>query len=435
VSILGNRINTNKLEISTFRIYALLIALFTVLPGYVIIFGINSEIVVVILMLVVGMLSIKMHNRQSIRYNFFFWLFLILYNIQVLFDSGSFEAFKYLLQYILLCLIFIKTVSNINRFFTVIDFLIYASFVLEVFGIFEAFIGTNILHALAPDIKFAAETRLGLLRVMTTFYHPISYCNYLMFVGSLILYRLQSQEQISKLKFLKIAYTMMFVNIILTLSRSTMIIFALSQIIIAYKIGYLKWSVKKNWYVMAAFMLILILMLIGSNIIELAKNVIYMFLSLVDSSFLSKITVSFGTNELGVGNRFDLYKWVYWTVRNNSILGMGTNTSFAYAINAYQTKSSIEVEYLNIFFKHGFVGLISMVAACISTIIFLFRRVKAFKISTDIVSFNFVALITMLGYYTSFFAVNQSRDVKIYLVFMCLVIVYNHKKFRTVNEV
>ena len=243
---------------------------------------------------------------------------------------------------------------------------------------------------------------------------------------------MQLQEQKGRQKFIKIAYTMVVVNVLLTLSRSTMIIFALTQIIIAYKMGYLKWSVKKIWCVTAAFLLILILMFTDSNIIELAQNVVYMFLSLMDSSFLSKITVSFGTNELGVGNRLDLYKWVYWTVQYNSILGMGTNASFDYAINAYQTKSSIEVEYLNIFFKHGLVGLISMVAACISTIIFLMRSVKACKISTDKVSFNFVALITMLGYYASFFAVNQSRDVKIYLVFMCLAIVYNHKKFRTI---
>lgn len=421
-----------KLTILTFEIFAILVGIFSVIPGYVEVIGVNGKLLLAFLIDVYGLLFIIGGNKHIFKYDWMFWLFLAVYNVQVLYDTGAYEAFTYFLQYTMICIVITKCVNSEKRFLTVIDVLIKFSFIIGFFGIFEAVSKINVFHVLAPQIEFYTEIRLGILRIMTTFYHPISYCNYLIFIGSLILYRMQMIQIKGKQTFLRFVYMVVVINSILTLSRSTMLIFIVTQIFIAYKMGFLKMSVNKFWYVIITILPLLFLEASGSKVLGAINNIFLMFLSLFDSSYVSKITVDFGENSSGIGNRLDLYSWVYSTVRDHIIFGMGTNTTFSYAISQYQTKSSIEVEYLRILFNHGIVGLTTLIASFVGTLVFLIRRVNKLEIHAEKVGFNVVAFVTLLGYYISFFAVNQSEDAKIYLIFIGLVIAYNHKRFKTI---
>lgn len=105
-------------------------------------------------------------------------------------------------------------------------------------GIVESVTKINLfqLFSNANGLTFFHEVRYGFLRIMGTFGQPISYGLYQVFIISLIIYRLKNYTQYSqKHTFLKVAYLLSIINILLTVSRIPIIACILLHILLLYK--------------------------------------------------------------------------------------------------------------------------------------------------------------------------------------------------------
>ena len=145
---------------------------------------------------------------------------------------------------------------------TAIDLLIDGGFVLSLLGIVESITKINLfqLFSNANGLTFFHEVRYGFLRIMGTFGQPISYGLYQVFIIALIIYRLKNYTQYSqKHTFLKVAYLLSVINILLTVSRIPIIACILLHILLLYK------KSKKEFINYAVAISILLLLLIIFN--------------------------------------------------------------------------------------------------------------------------------------------------------------------------
>lgn len=95
------------------------------------------------------------------------------------------------------------------------------------------------------------------------------------------------------------------------------------------------------------------------------------------SDLLSSIgTVTFDNeiNSGGVGDRFVLWQWVALSVGNKWLLGKGVSTEFAYKVYEWQTKTSIENQYLNVFFHTGMVGVLLLLFSYVALLVYAKRK-------------------------------------------------------------
>ena len=143
------------------------------------------------------------------------------------------------------------------------------------------------------------------------------------------------------------------------------------------------------------------------------------------SDLLSSIgTVTFDNeiNSGGVGDRFVLWQWVALSVGNKWLLGKGVSTEFAYKVYEWQTKTSIENQYLNLLYHYGIIGLISMIWVYIQ--LFVKAVIQAVKNPSEWegrISFPKMLAVILGTYYISFFGVHQIDEKRIFfcLIFLC----------------
>lgn len=162
----------------------------------------------------------------------------------------------------------------------------------------------------------------------------------------------------------------------------------------------------------------------------------YMILVVFDADFSAKIAAVFGgDNLLAYGDRLNLYTWVAQELDGSWIFGKGMNASFSHAyldtdgVNTWTAyKTSIEVQYLNILFRYGLVGMITECLMYASLLITAIKgKVKKTSWETEI-GFNSVAFIVFFMYFVEFFAVNQSSDQSIFYIFVMVFAIYNRKR-------
>lgn len=111
---------------------------------------------------------------------------------------------------------------------------------------------------------------------------------------------------------------------------------------------------------------------------------------------------------------------------NKWIMGHGPTAEFAYKVYEWQTKTSIENQYLNILWHNGLVGLVLLILSYLSILIYSFKnRFHYILKSGETISFNMCVFLTMLTYYVVEFGVQESDMARIYTVFVALLIAYN----------
>ena len=330
-------------------------------------------------------------------------------------------------------------IRDANTFKSVILSISYATGVICILGIFEGITGYNVFEILNnsnADIMYNPP-RFGRIRILTFAYHTISYCTYLMLASAIIFYAMsiieKQQKKISIL--LKLIYVLLWINVVLTLSRSAMIVFILQQLLMLWGLGAKK-IIKILFNIVVISLLCLALIIfIKPEIMKNIENVIYMLLAIFDSNYTELIANDFGSDNLeAVGTRVILYEWVYERVKDNIMFGVGYNKPFNYVyIARYGTttymgvKEAIEVEYLMTLYKTGIVGLIVEVLAFISIpITAIKKRLKPASWENSL-SFNYVVLITMICLMIQYFFVNQSSEQNMLYLIIALFIGYNCK--------
>jgi len=377
------------------------------------------------------------------RTSLFFWIYLIVYSVQALYDASLLRAIAYITAQLIVCVILYSEIRKQEILDNTLDMMIYAGGILCVTGIFEELTRINIFHIISrlDASYFYSEVRLGFFRIATSFSHPIVYCTYLCFIAGLVVYRLNKIDNQKQVRIFKVIYVLVLLNALFTMSRSTLLVLIVEQIILVYKTGNMKFSKKR-----LLIFLVIVVVFTGAFALELPvmeklKDIGYMFMALFDNKYTSLFSTFFGMNESGIGNRMDLYYWVADAVKGHEFLGMGTSTEFAYSVHAVDskwyyfytwTKTSIENEYLYNYYIHGLIGLVTFSLCMISSILYAFKtnrlrrnlrnHVNVYNEKT--LTFSSVMCTLLIGYMVTLFSVRSSDNVRMFNTLMCLLFGY-----------
>lgn len=416
-----NTYSENRLNHISNWVLLLLLFLFPILPQYVyVIGGVNIVNFSVLLLLILYFCLKKSIIIKRVFLEIpFYWIYMIflcsLYFVQDSFVKGL----SFTLSFIILPNIIISEVNNRNRFMNAIDILICGGAVLAVLGIIEEILGFNFIQLFSNGkIAFLHEIRYGILRVMATFGQPIPYGLFQVFIIGLINYRLSTAVR-RKRKYY-IIYILSLLNIICTVSRAAMIAFVLVQFWFLYKKSTEKKFVTNLFWIISA-------LLISAVFCEAFG----IKLPLIDD-MLNTIAGTMGSSEndlhyIGLGNRLDLWYWIYESLKGSFVLGKGISVAFSYAVDLYFIKTSIENQYLNILYRTGIVGLALMVCSYVSILMYSAKNSKSQGriFQEKEISFNKSMFIMLSVYYLIELTVQETDLTRFYVVLIALLISYN----------
>lgn len=354
------------------------------------------------------------------------------------------EAFWLVAGLLLSGSIFIQNVNNEDIFRKIIFAISYTAGIISIFGLIEAVTKFNVFQLLntSDGTIYINDLRFGLQRILSFTYQTISYCTYLLMAQSIIFYALTISNVRKQKKIFKIIYVLVFINALLTLSRSALLCMIGLQLILGFVCGYKKLIKKMLVFLIAISIFALVGSLVNDKISNYAINLFYMFLAVFDDKYQSLISTSFGTDNLNaIGNRMDLYTWVWNTIKYDLLWGKGigglfnykyimTNGQYIWRAN----KTSIEIQYLYLLFHYGIIGLIMEVATYISLLVYAVS--KKFNPATweRKIGFNLVFFFTLIFLLLEYFAISQSSERPMLYLIIMLLIAYNiHNKF-TANE-
>lgn len=426
------------------------VAIFPIMPAYFLTFGFGASNLLAAIYVVIGIVlsgmsikSMKIKNSTAVVSSLIL-LWIIIRCITWIWKGNLEDAILTLLGTI--CVYYVLSITVVTRqiFIKCIEIITYVCGVVCCFGIVEEITHFNIFSLLNTNYEFRYNPlRFGILRILSFSSHTIVYGLYLMFCMSLSLYLLQFINNRIKRNLIRVIYALMWINLLLTLSRSSILAAIISQLFILFLSGhkkFLKSVIKISVIIIWGFIVLSIIM---PRAVLIFQNAWYMLLAIFDDSYTSLIFSSFGNDNLNAtGNRLDLYRWVAESMKDNWLLGNG-NTQFSYGMERSNYKgdtwivykTSIEVQYLNTLYKYGIIGLITEVLVYIS----ILRAALLNKLKKDIwekrIGFNAICFATFLSYFLVFFAVNQSSEKKLFFIFVMLFLLYNNKRKNWGNEI
>lgn len=350
-------------------------------------------------------------------------------------SSGFFlEGFYFLLLTIVSFICLYNLIKNHNDFLIALKTILIGASLVSILGIFEEITRVNVFSFLNTDYELIYNPlRFGLLRILGFSQHTIAHGVYVMFMMSICMYMWQFVNKKTEKFFIITIYSLLCINLLLTLSRSIIICTIASQFLILYMMGARK--LFKMIFKTIIF-IIPILFIVTLFIPALGKTIKYGFLmiaALFDSKVASSISSAFGNDNLmGVGNRFDLYGWVSEKMAGHWLFGHGLYADFSYSFtqsNGFyswiQTKDSIEVEYLNTLYQFGIFGMMTEVLSFLSVLGLNIKKYSSKLFFEKKISFNKIAFVTLIFYYLQLFAVNQSSDKYVFYIFVMFTIIYN----------
>lgn len=362
-------------------------------------------------------------------------LSLFLYSLQAFLDSGIATAINTVVSSVVIILIVSRNVKDEIDFNEVIDCLLYISCLLLIFGILEAVSGVNPFQQSVLTLSgatFYSETRLGIYRVSSVFGHPIVYCNYLSIIAALSIYRLSCKLGRKRRRVFWFIYAMTVLNVLLTVSRSVMLVFIAEQIILLALKGERWLTTRKISILLLIIFSALVSDMLGLGILDKVSDIFNMILQVfgLGSDSYSSAFSSIGYTGV-TGDRWDLYFWVALSLSGHWLIGQGTNATFSYMVTEYREKTSIENYYLSTLYHHGIIGLIVLIIGLIGILYYLFKQIRRNSkldkklLGENKLTFNFVILCILIGEILSYFMVDQSGEVRLLYVCIGLALAYN----------
>lgn len=420
-----------RFKINEFSFVVIFAALYPILPNYFSVGGIYIRNLLAIAIFFLFGLKIKIPKEKNNLY------------VYVLIWIGGISCIqilhldvKYALQQLIiwfLCLpVLISTITTKKRFLKIIDVIICASTVVGIFGIIEETTHFNIfsLINLADYTLNYNAPRMGLLRIISFTSHAISYCVYCMFVLAIIFYRLTLKGTKHKL-FYVFSYFLICLNAFFTLSRSALLCIIASQLILLWKCGRKRFIKRIFLLLFGASILIAGASVVNKDIANAVQIAIYIIFALFnDNAADYLISIGFTNNANGIGQRFDLYQWVWQAVKGNLLIGMGRTAAFAHnyvtAAGNRLTKESIEIEWLRTLYRYGILGLLSESIFFIKFLISSFKAQKSKMKNTweGNLSFASMSFTVILLYIVVLFAVMQNEDAQMLYIMLILFTAY-----------
>lgn len=421
------------------KILILLCAGYVVIPAYFKIVGISFSYICCMMVIAFG-LGLRQFNMKF-QYNrltgvLLLWLGIntIVYLVHAYFWGA---VWNFLI--IAAGIIVGNTIKDRRVFTGIILQVIYVTGIVCIFGIVESLSGFNIWKYFnnSGAVININPPRFGLTRIVSFAYQTISYGTYLVMASCLAMYLLYIKETISKKQknYVKICYVLIVINLLLTISRSVILIFIVSQVMLLYGLGAKKLLKKLlNIFILGVAALV-VFSLIAPKVFEAVQNVYYMMMAIFDSDYTSLIASSFGKDNLNaVGTRLDIYKWTYEKVAGRVWFGVGFHTPFSYMYdsgNAWHTmieKTAIEVEYLLTFYESGYIGLISEVIVFFTVLLESYKGRKKTTNWEGKLGFNYLMFVIISCMIVQYFMVNQSSEQNLFFLIIGLFLAYNNNR-------
>ena len=264
---------------------------------------------------------------------------MIVYAIFACFTSDILTGIALVFSTILVSLVIIDLVRNEKDFYTIIDCIIFSSFILSIIGIVEALSKQYIFQEKLLPVH--QNMRYGILRATGPFGICINFGLYQAICAILIFYKITYEKNLSKLFKYKIAYFFVVISIFMSVSRLAICLFIATHILFYFQLGIDKAINKFLIIILSIPVLFVFLDVIGLSVIELLSDFFVSTFKLIGINIGNE-----STDVIGFGNRTDLYKWVFDAMNGNFIFGMGIDAKFEFKMNSLFTKTSIEVHYL-----------------------------------------------------------------------------------------
>lgn len=437
----------NSFKISQKNIIAIFAFLFPIIPLYFQIAGVNgiNALSALFIFCVLMAKGTKVNMKISLS------AVSIVVSIWIICRCASFvvsgdmlEIIYFLLRTVGVFYALNKIISNRRYFLLMIKAVVYSCFFVSFFGLVEAVTHFNIFSLLNTTGELNYNPlRFGLLRILSFSSHTIVYGIYLMFGLALCLYYMQFVKNSKRqYRVYQIGYILIWINMLLTLSRSSIIAAIVSQLMILYFSGARKFFINLLKIIVVAAVAMVLLSLAVPKVADMITNVWYMILAMLNDDYASLISSSFGEDNLGgVGNRVDLYAWVAEEMRGHWLWGHGMGAEFSHSYSATNGlyfwmahKTSIEVQYLDVLYHYGLIGMLTEIAVYLGLLFSAIRNKLSKKNWEPSVGFNGVAFSVFVCYFAAMFAVNQSSDRNIFYLFTMIFLLYNKNKNKFTME-
>jgi hypothetical protein len=425
------------------RVILWFLVLFPILPTYFKIYGFHITNVLSFTLFVSALLFRygKIKNNEATLVNWLIGIWAIFRCYSYISHGQFLEWIWFLLKSIVAGSIVIRAIDSRQFFIKIINSLVYTAGILSIFGLIEAIWHFNVFELLnnSGAVMNYNPLRFGLLRIISFHSQTIVYCVYIMFMMSLCFYAITLSCNRNKKNAFRFIYILLGINAMMTLSRSAIIVLILCQLLLLYRCGFVKFVTRVAAIAMLGVIVMFVIQLFDSTIAEAVANIFYMFLAVFDDRYTLSIASNFGNDNLyAFGNRFDLYSWVFQSMGDKWLTGYGSSTKFLYVreVTNYglyfwnATKQGIEVQYLNLLYHYGIIGLVSEVAVYLGLLRHcIINKLKSATWESKL-SFNFVCLAVFLFYFIQFFAVNSSSEYLMFYVLIFLLLAYNkHTKY------
>lgn len=307
--------------------------------------------------------------------------------------------------------VILNGIKSKGEFLKFVDYIIVFFALYSILGIYESFTSINLFDILFKRevvLDFANAIRFGIRRNHGMCSVSINNGMLLNIVLAIAGYRLFNSRK-ADIKTL-ICYILIWSDLILTLSRQVILMSVIIQLVLAAKCGF-TWIVKRiTCIILISFALWLCM---GDTLSSIFSNITAMFLPLleiINPAYSSYYNWSEGIG--GIGERGELWGWIYAAVRNQLVFGMGYETPFSIALSNNTIKTSIEVHWLYVLYLRGLFGLFGFIIYQIGCL----KKVISHKddMGEIRVDFPFVMLILTLGYFASLFSCSGWEDLKFY---------------------
>lgn len=426
----------NNTKVKKFNIELLIPIIAFVFPRRLKICGLYSNY----LILIIGFILLLSKNKGKLKImigskELPLFLYLISFVGIALVRLDFKKIFEYGIEFVLLTVYIINVVDSESKFKKILVYLRNVATVLSILGIIESLFKFNIFDYISgePSVYTAVTMRFGLARCRTSFTMSI---NFAMFLVLCLLndYYLLTLDDINK-KYSKFFIIIHILGLIFTFSRMPILVAVLISFLFGIRCGTLKILKKLIPYFLGILFIYFTLVYIFgfTKIKNSFSNLWNLFYAVFSNEAAGNIS-SDVNNANGIGQRLQLYDWIWDDVKDSALIGLGWKTDFSKTLyqnrvwNKYWVKTSIENHYLYLLYHSGILGLSGFCIYILGGLNICFLKQKnKFKFENGI-SFKFLMLCCILSYSLMIFACGGFDDLRLIYIFITLGIIYDGNK-------
>lgn len=425
-----------KSKINMNSITLVLLLTLTILPSWFQIAGHIASSILSLLMLAILFITHRV-SVCKIRDSLPVWIWL---GIRMLLYACHAEYVRMVTlscMVIIIAIVILSYIKDERSFLRAIDILVAFSTFVCLIGIIEGLTGFNAFLLLNNSgIAIARNVeRLGIMRIIVFTTQTTHFALYAGMVSFITLYRMECLKNGKKKNKLFIMLFIQWISMLLTLSRTALLCYAMCIFIYLLKKGVAKFLK----YVLLGCIIAILLIVLGQDTF-IGKTMVMLLGAVVPGMSGLVKGVATAEAENAFGDRFKLYAWVWNNVQSSIWVGMGEKTEFNQEITVttinytYQAiKTSIEVHYLYCLYHFGIIGMLSEIVMYLRCLYVAFKnKCKDSLIGENRISFGFISFLCILFNLIAWFGIMQGEEANMLYIILFLWFAYkrmlNYKK-------